>query len=97
MDLAFEITTDEGGTNAWWYQPIKFIQINKDGSTNYNMTSTGVMGTGPQVLEMATDLVVSNWTPVATNPVPVPPAWMNNWLDALPHMTTEYYRVIQRP
>jgi len=97
LDLAFELTTDEGSTSEWWYADIRFTHIDDDSATNYLMTSKGVMGMGDQVLEMCTDLVVSNWTPVATNPAPLPPAWMHNWTDALPHSTSEYYRVIQKP
>jgi hypothetical protein len=95
LDLAFEITTDEGGTNAWWYQPIVLTDAARDAADVHRLTSAGVQGTGPQILQFCTNLMTSNWTDVATNPVPVPPAWLNFWQHPPAQPSNVYYRIRQ--
>lgn len=94
-DLAFELTTDEVGTNKW-YQPIVFRTITVSGTNFHLIGSMGDAGAGAQVLQRSTNLLlVSNWVDVATNPLPVPYPFTNYWYRPGAAASQEFYRIRQ--
>jgi hypothetical protein len=96
-DLAFELTTDEVGTNQW-YGPISFKLINAPTSNDYVIGSVGDVGSGVQVLQRATNLVTvsNNWEDLTTNSLPWPPPFTNYWYRSAPGVSQEFYRIRQR-
>ena len=95
MDLAFELTTDEVGTNQW-YTPISIKKILTNSPTDYVVKSVGDWGSGKQLLQYCTNLVVSNWVDLATNTLPLPPPYTNTWnANSMPN-SNAFFRVLQR-
>ncbi|MGQ9661164.1 MAG: DUF7901 domain-containing protein [Kiritimatiellia bacterium] len=95
MDLAFELTTDQVGTNAN-YTPIRFTAIGLDGSGGVIMESLGDWGTGAQYLQRSTNLVVKEWVDVVTNALPQWPPYTNYWFWPAPVRSNEFFRILQR-
>lgn len=95
IDLAFELTTDDVGTNKW-YTPIVITNIVAVDTNKQRIWSVGTWGSGTQILEKCPDLVLSNWVGVATKPLPLPPPWTNVWNPPASMDTQRNYRVIER-
>ena len=95
VDLAFELTTDEVGTNVL-YDPIVITDIARIGTNAYRIESAGDHGAGVQVLQSVPSLSLSNWTDVTTNLLPLPPPHPNTWHHHGASATNEFYRVLQR-
>lgn len=95
LDLAFELTTDEVGTNQW-YQPIVITNMAAVSTNQQRLWSVGTWGSGTQILEKCVDLTASNWVGVATKPLPLPPPWTNVWTPPVTVDTQRNYRVIEK-
>ena len=96
MDLAFELTTHEVGSNRW-YQPIWIRSIRAWASLPNRVISVGDWGSGTQYLQVNTNLMLTNdWVDVATNPLPWPFPYSNTWLRVNGNPTQEHYRIEQR-
>ncbi|MCX7590532.1 MAG: hypothetical protein N2255_02780 [Kiritimatiellae bacterium] len=95
MDLAFELTTDEVGTNAF-YTPIRFTAMQLDGRGGTIMGSVGDWGSGCQYLQRSTNLLVKDWQTVLTNALPHWPPYTNYWFWPNPVYSNEFFRILQR-
>lgn len=93
MDLAFELTTDEVGTNRW-STPIVITNFTMSGTSAFHAVSVGDHGSGVQVWQWSTNL--SNWFDLNTNALPLPPPWPNSWTGGLSGVNPWYGRIIQR-
>jgi len=94
MDLAFELTTDEVGTNKW-YSPIVITNLTRTGTNEFKVESVGTTGAGKQYLQFCTNLVASNWVDIATNPLPLLPPSINPWTRPGAG-SNEFYRIKER-
>jgi hypothetical protein len=95
-DLAFELTTDEAGTNRW-SGDIKITRYTVSTNVGSSVASVGNVGAGKQYLQCNTNLTVTNtWVAVATNKLPRPRPYTNWWSHAIGVSSTLFYRVIQK-
>lgn len=97
FDLAFELTTDEAGTNQWYMRP---VITNLWGDTNDWMIlrSVGDLGSGVQVLQGTTNMIYTNWVDIMTNILPVPPPYTNawQWSNRAPDEDCYFLRILQK-
>jgi hypothetical protein len=95
-DLAFELTTDEVGTNQW-YAPIVFTNMTcVDTNGQITLLSVGDWGSGKQYLESCSDLMLTNWSSIMVNPLPYPAPWVNTWHWTNAFGSNEFYRIRQK-
>jgi len=96
LDLAFELTTDEVGTNKWG-TPIVITNIVYAAATNeYEVASVGTWGAGAQVLQSSTNLLTTNWTAVGTNALPLSLPYTNKWFRPDPAYQKEFFRILEQ-
>jgi len=95
MDLAFELTTDEVGTNRW-STPIKIVSIEDNAADDFEIESIGDWGAGWQYLQWNTNLMSTNWVDVVTNTSPLEPPFTNLWIRPAVARSNEAFRVLQR-
>lgn len=94
MDLAFELTTDEVGTNRW-YSPIVITNLTETGTNEFKVESVGTSGAGKQYLQLNTNMLTTNWVDIATNPLPLLPPSINPWTRPGAG-SNEFYRIKER-
>lgn len=76
--------------------PITITDIRRPVGAGTTVASVGDGGTGAQVLQAATDLAISNWVDVVTNPLPLAAPQTNFWIDTPTVEITRFYRVLQK-
>jgi hypothetical protein len=93
-DLAFELTTDEPGTNTWG-TPVQCVVI-RVATNEVTVGSVGTWGAGEQVLQQTTNLMLEAWSNRLVKPAPFPPPWTNLWRKLPPTPKHQEYRVLER-
>ncbi len=96
-DLAFELTTDQVGTNRWHVAPnIVAIVMPTNTTSTVLVASVGDVLAGEQQLRMETDLTNATFrTTVDCRPVPFPPPATNWFITTVATNLWEFYRVYQ--
>lgn len=94
-DLAFELTTDQLGTNRWHAAPT-IVAIAVPATSTVDVAGVGDAGCGVQQLRMETELTNAAFsvTVDAYNP-PYPPPWTNWFETAVATNRYEFYRIYQ--
>lgn len=96
-DLAFELTTDEPGSGTnWWNQPVVIRQFSRQTNSIINAGSVGDAGAGVQILQYSTNLLNTNWSDIATNPLPLPAPYTNYWWNIPGTTPIRFYRILQK-
>ena len=96
-DLAFELTTDQVGTNRWHAAPnIVAIVIPTNTTSTVLVASVGDVLAGEQQLRMETNLTNATFSAtVDYRPVPFPPPWTNWFRTTAATNLWEFYRIYQ--
>ncbi len=97
FDLAFELTTDEVGTNQWYTRPV-ITNLWSDTNDWMALRSVGDLGSGSQILQGTTNMMYTNWIDIMTNSLPLPPPYVNRWKwsNAVPDEDCYFFRILQR-
>ncbi|MFW6151982.1 MAG: hypothetical protein ACOC6C_03305 [Verrucomicrobiota bacterium] len=97
FDFAFELTTDEVGTNKWYDRAVITNVWNNAGGW-LGLESVGDLGSGVQVLQGSTNLICTNWVDIMTNSMPLPSPYVNRWQwsNNVPDENCYFLRILQR-
>ncbi len=81
--LVFDLLTDVPGLGPL-YDPPEFLRLDIDPDGRLHLFSQGDLGSGVQVLQLATNLVTGPWRDVQTNTWPRAAPATNEWPDLTP-------------
>jgi len=90
-----DASRDEPGTNQW-SGDLQFTRIRISAPSVTRISSVGDGGAGRQYLQVNTNISATNaWVTIATNVLPLPPPYTNQWTFSATNNLL-FYRILQQ-